>query len=214
VNPKPILLVVLSSSIALAGDPVPVRGVCVDGDSERAFVVSEAIPGNALEGGHAPVVDYTEDGKTPKAITWTGSPETRPKVTVIGRFKGHEIIEITFTEAVGAAASFPRPFHAKLLAYRTDAAVSSPLVPFFIVTGEQVRWYEQVFTSDSNAPFGLEVSKTMQGSGVIGTDFTFKFSDSGAWIDQLSSGGRGHKTTTIKFKPDGSVISSEERDGG
>jgi len=209
-TPKPILLLVLSSSIALGGDPV--RGVCVDGDSERAFVVSEAIPPQAFEVGHAPEIDYAEDGKTPKAITWTGSSKARPIVTLIGRFKGHVIIDITFTVAVGADASPRQPFEAKILAYRIDAAASSPMLPFFVVTGEQARWYEQVFTSDASIPFCLEVSRTLQGSGVGWANFTFKFSDSGAWIDELSSGGRKQKTRTTKFKPDGSVASSEERD--
>jgi hypothetical protein len=208
--PQSILLLALSASLALAEDAV--KGICVDGDSEQAFAVSEVVPERALKGGYLPDVHYAEDGETPKAITWTASPKTRSVQTLIGRFKDREIVDIVFSEGDGTAAASPPPFEARMLAYRVGAAVTSRLVPFLVISGEQVRWYEQFFTSDGAHPFLLEVSRTVQGNGVLTTRFTFGFGDAGAMINEVNSSGRGTKSVVTKFRPDGTVESTRELD--
>src|SRR6478672_9652180 len=142
-----IILIVMSATGVASGDE-PLRGVCLDGDTERAFVVSAAIPQKAVDGGFLPQVDYAEDGRTPKSITWTAVSEARPVVTLMGRFKGHEIIDLTFPVADGPQAHSGQPFEARVLAFRVGTAVSSPMLPFFVIMGDQARRYEQVFTCD------------------------------------------------------------------
>jgi hypothetical protein len=202
---------VLSATCITAAEKT-IRGVCVDGDMDRAFVVSEPIPQKALVGGHLPQIECGEDGITPKAITWIAAPEARPVLTIIGRFKGHEIIDLTFPVAEKPENSGGEPFQAKVLAFRTDTAASSPMLPFFVITSEPVRWYEQVFTFDQTNGFLLELSRTTPGNGVMWSNFTFAFEEGGALIKEISQGGRKQQTTVMKFRKDGSIESTEKFD--
>lgn len=198
------------SAAANAFGEDPVRGVCVDGDMERAFAVTAVIPQKALGGGFSPQVDYAEDGKTPKSITWTEDSKVRPVVTLIGRFKGHEIIDLTFPTADGSEQRSGQPFEAKILAFGVNATASSPMLPFLVIMGDQVASYKQLFKSDATSPFLLEVSRTVSGNGIMWTNFTFGFSDSGAFVREMDSGGRKQKTTVTKFKKDGTVAKTEK----
>lgn len=206
-----IILIVMSATVIASGDEA-LRGVCLDGNTERAFGVSAAIPQQALDGGYLPRVDHAEDGKTPKSITWAAASGARPVLTLIGRFKDHEIVDLTFPVAGAPQDRSGQPFEAKVLAFRVGTAVSSPLLPFFVIMGDEARWYEQVFAWDKTDGFRLEVSRTVPGNGVMWANFTFGFHEGGALIKQVSSGGRGQQTTVTKFRKDGSIDSTEKLD--
>lgn len=206
-----VVLIALSATGIAVGDG-PMRGVCVDGDTERAFVVSAAIPQKAVDGGYLPQVDYAEDGMRPKTISWTAASEARPVVTLIGRFKGHEIVDLTFPVVDGSKAHSGQPFEARVLAFRMGTAVSSPMLPFFVIMGDQARRYEQVFTCDKTDAFLLEVSRTVPGNGVMWANFTFEFDEGGALIKEARSGGRRQQATVTKFRKDGTIDSTEKLD--
>lgn len=206
-----IVLIALSVTCIAAGDET-MRGVCVDGDTERAFTVSATIPQKAVEGGYLPQVDYAEDGRMPKAIAWVASSEARPVVTLIGRFKGHEIVDLTFPVAGGPEAHSGQPFEARVLAFRVGTATASPMLPFFVIMGDQARRYEQVFTCDKTDAFLLEVSRTVPGNGVMWANFTFGFDEGGALFKEARSGGRRQQTTVKKFRKDGTIDSTEKLD--
>lgn len=184
-------------------------GLCFDGDTEKVFVISEAVPRKVLEGGYLPDVVHADDEKTQGSITWEAAPGVRSEMKVIGRYKGHEIVDLVFHAAGGMQALF----EARVLGFRTDAGASSPMMPFLVIGGEQIRWYEQVFTCGEAGRFLLEVSKTMDGNGVAWANITFGFSDVGAYIVETSSGGRNQSTIIRKFGRDGAVVSTEELDG-
>lgn len=205
-----ILLFISATGIALGDEPL--RGVCLDGDTECAFVVSAAIPQKAVIGGYLPRVDCAEDGRTPKAITWISEAQARPVVTLIGRFNGHEIIDFTFPITDEPEAHSGQQFGAKVLAFRTGNSASSPMLPFFVIMGDHARWYEQVFTYDKTNGFNIEVSRTVPGNGVMWANFTFGFHESGALIKEVSSGGRKQQTTVTKYRKDGTIESIEKLD--
>lgn len=172
--------------------------------------VSAPIPPKVPAGGFFPEVEYVEHGPTPKAIRWKEDANARPLLTIIGRFRGHEILDLTFPVTAGPEAAPGQPFDAKVLAFRMDTTATAPMLPFFIIRGDQARWYEQVFTSDKADPFLLEVSRTIPGNGVMWGNFTFGFAESGASIKEVNSGGRKQPTTVTKFRKAGAIESTEK----
>ncbi len=184
----------------------------MDGNSHRAFTISMPIPSKILDGGYIPQIGHSEDDQKPTGIVWTESADSKPAVTTIGRSNGREIVEITFPASPGTNAQPAAPFKTKILAWRIEPAVTSPLLPFFVIGGDQIRWYEQILTSDAKNPFLLEVSITNSGNGLMWSNFSFAFGERGAWIEEMHSGGRQQKTRFTKFRPDGSIASEEETD--
>lgn len=133
-------------------------------------------------------------------------------VTLIGRFNGHEIIDLTFPVADGPEAHSGQPFEAKVLAFRLGTDVSSPMLPFFVIMGDQTRRYEQVFTCDKTDGFNIEVSRTVPGNGVMWANFTIGFHEGGALIKEVRSGGRRQQTTVTKYRKDGTIDTTEKLD--
>lgn len=205
------LISILSLPISITSAGEPLRGICMGGDQKKIFNVTKPIPEKAFTGELSPEVTYADDGITPKSIAWKSNPAPVPPVrTVIGRFHGHDIVDLTYPNT--SLNEKDRKFDTKVLAFPVRTTDSSVLVPFFVITGDEMRWYEQTFCSDPGQTFHLEVCSTMKGNGVMCTRFNFTFSDNGAVIEEMSSSGRKQKTKITKFKRDGTVDSIEEVD--
>lgn len=127
---------------------------------------------------------------------------------VIAHYHGHEIVDVTYTGKMPDSDNPAAPFVWKILAFRENTGVSGNLQPFFISSGENVRYYEQVFNSDNEHPFSLRVAVTMPGNGVFWSNYTFLFSTKFAWLSARTQGGRKVKTTTTTFSSSGNVIHS------
>jgi hypothetical protein len=183
------------------------KGTCVNGDTDTLFFTTGDMPQGPEYRDVFPEFEYSSDKVHNESLNWIKTPDgLTKKTTVIGRYQGHEIVDITY-EGKLLDASYPSAlFVYKVLAYRTAVGVSSSLRPFFILSGENTRWYEQVFESDKQALFGLQIFVTMPGNGVIWSAYTFVFSETSAWLKFHSEGGRKAKTKHWTFGPGGKVL--------
>lgn len=175
--------------------------VCVDGSMDTTFLVSANMPENREL---FPQLVPDREAK-PTVLQWVPATDLRRTMTVIGKFHGHEIVDIAYHSENPARQAKSEPFAMKVLAYRTGPEGSAPLRPFFIQPGDQVRWYEQAFESTGDKPFSLIVSRTWDGNGVMFSVFTFRFDEHGAWIEEIITGGRKMKNKTTTFTPAGNI---------
>ena len=177
---------------------------CLDGDSDT-LLKTENIPDprhDSSKEWNIPNINYIDSGKA-SSITWKIKPKNIScESTVIARYNGNEIIDLTFHGDQKDFINPNAPFYLKVLAFQT----ASGLQPFFILSGDNVRWYEQIFESTKDLPFFLSISKTIPGNGVMFSDYTFVFSTDQATLKFISEGGRKMKQKYIEFDFAGNII--------
>lgn len=181
---------------------------CVNGDSDDLFFKTGSVPAAPEDNPDElrfPKLEYDSESNRLTGLKWTDMPHNVTATSsVIGRYNRHEIVDITYTAADSGGRT--PPFVSKILAYRTGTDGTGPLMPFYIVTGETVQWYEQAFESDKDDPFSLNISVTLPGTGHIWFHYTFHFSDQAAWLEFRATGGRSEQTKGTQFSPEGKVL--------
>jgi len=191
----------------------PIKTLCLDGESGALFPILDDVPeAGTLDEQRIPEIQYNDSG-TAISVQWIEKPkDVICKSEVIGRYKDHEIIDLTF---IGHQANFDypnAPFYSKVLAYRLSTGVSSPLRPFLILGGDNIRWFEQDFESNEKFPFTLNISITIPGNGVMWSNYIFAFSDRGPFLKFHSEGGRKMKTKETTYDFDGKIIDTSTTD--
>ena len=183
---------------------------CVNGDSDSLFFKTGYLPS---DDDCFPEFDYDSNGQQLKSLKWIKIPAGVVRSSkIIGRSNGHNIVDIIYTSKLPSPDNPDAPFVIKVLAYQTKIDVSESLQPFFILSGDNTRWYEQIFESDKEIPFSLHVSVTMPGNGVFWSNYTFVFSKSSVWMSYHSEGGRKVKTKETIYDSTGKVVKTSITD--
>lgn len=154
------------------------------------------------------------DNSSPNAIKWKkNSDGVDSTTTVIGKYKGNVVTEIIYaktkeTEDMNNEA----PFSCVLFLYTTNQHGAPRSRPFFVLSGEEARWFEYHMNSTKAGAPVLEIDNTSPGNGVYSTQWDFVFTDQQALITNASEGGRHVPTKEYQFSTSGKIIKTTTDD--
>ncbi len=197
-----VLTGLLSLQNALAGE---LATRCLDGGSNVLIPIHDDMPEAGFSGSAAvPQIVTAKDEK----ITWTkNAGEVKTTTTMIGRYRDHVITEIIYNSPKDAAEdSTEAPFSFVVFFYTTIQKSAVHIRPFFILSGDDVRWFDYYFRSTKTEPFALVIENTSPGNGIYTTEWDFSFSDRQALITHRSEGGRQAPTKDYDYSPLGKII--------
>ncbi len=199
------LLCLISLQHALGGQ---LTTRCLDGESNDLFPVTSDIPEQGFEV-NASVPELVSDkaGNTTN-IKWvenTGGVKTT--TTKIGEYDDHEIYEVVYAATKDILDENPEaPFSFVAFFYGTIQKTVTNLRPFFILSGDEARWFEYYFSATKKEPFCLMIQNTEPGNGVYTTEWDFTFSEQQALITHRSEGGRHVPTKDFDYSKMGKII--------
>jgi len=209
VVPGAVLIGYLTSQLSIAA-PLVTR--CVDGgtdvDQTMFIPITKPLPAGFFS--KALIPDLDDSG--PNEIKWINNSEgIHSTTTIVAKYKGHDITEIVYDKTKDTLND-EAPFSCVVFLYTTTEQGKDESRPFFILSGEDARWFEYHLRSIKEKPLTIEIDNTSPGNGVYWTEWDFTFNDQQALITHASEGGRHAPTNEYQFSSSGKIVKTSSTD--